>query len=106
MSTLTFVPTTVKLWRFAPSFLTTNGRESEIFVPSTGWMSWKWLSTATTTNGPWRGSGRYTTLSPLALVWPVLVVADEHAASDAATARMPTGKRRAFMGTVRIAAEK
>src|SRR5215472_2155002 len=65
MSTLIVVPTTVKLCRLLPSFFTMNGRVSEIRVSSTGWMSWKWLSTATTTKGPTLGSGAKITLS-----WP------------------------------------
>src|SRR5919198_4435724 len=52
MSTLISVPTTVKLWRLNPSFLTMNGRFSLMDGGSSGWMSWKWLSTATETNWP------------------------------------------------------
>src|SRR5438270_9057333 len=68
MSMLIFVPTTVKLCRFCPSFFTMKGREPEILGSSTGWMSWKWLSTATTTNGPVLGSGFQMTRSPLSVV--------------------------------------
>src|SRR6266567_7830460 len=52
MSMLMLVPTTVKLWRLKPSFLTTSGRRPWMEGGSLGWMSWKWSSTATTTYRP------------------------------------------------------
>src|ERR1041385_9200026 len=61
MSMLMFVPTTLKLWRLNASFFTQNGRFRWMVGGSLGWMSWKWLSTATTTKRPVVEGGVVTT---------------------------------------------
>src|SRR5436189_3770141 len=61
MSTLMPVLTTVKLCRFCPSFFTMKGRFRRMDGGSLGWMSWKWLSTATETYGPVVDGGVVTT---------------------------------------------
>ena len=58
MSTLMWVPTTREVVQVGPSFLTSNGRSSAMVGGSAGWMSWKWLSTATDDVRAGGGRGR------------------------------------------------